>query len=805
MKKQLLLFNLFVLLVCFFNEALGQYTVVNNPINKPGYKLILNDEFNSGPFNDSKWYRQNYYHGEDGAEIQIYVDNLYHIPQNPNYIFRDGKLVLAARKEDPPAEMNSNYKYTSAWFESLAKFKNGYFEIRCKLPLGNSTWPAFWLYTSDSYEKGGHEVDIFEYLGNTPTKATNNLIWMNSKNDGCDCSPNKDRNDYTCHSTGIEFQTPGYPSFADDFHTYALEWSPTFLRFYLDNKVLRTFSNDCRIPRTYMKIIANLTLSGKDGTPPDYSEYSIDYIRAYKKIWCNNFNSKDWSNSYHRRMVGDVNGDGKDDLVGFGWSDVIVAYGYVDNDVPGFRYPHSAIINKDFLYGQGWNVQRDYIYLADVNGDGAKDIVGFGEKGVTVALGEKVSDLQTPQFTTPKLYVSNFGTNQGWNKAYHRRMVGDVNGDGKDDLVCFGWSDVIVAYGYVDNNGFGFRYSRSAIVNKDFCYNQDWNTQRDDIYLADVNGDGVKDIVGFGEKGVTVALGKKVSDLQTPQFTTPQLYISNFGTNQGWNKAYHWRMVGDVNGDGKDDLVCFGWSDVIVAYGYVDNNGFGFRYPRSAIVNKDFCYAQNWDVEKHPIYLADMNGDGAKDIVGFFNDGVKVAYGDKNDNLQTPSFTYNKDYYELNDYGCNVSASTNNGFSTTNDVRLVGDANGDHVNDIVAFGNEGVFVTPFTNCNHLDKISSLKSAKLDSNPKTIENSDAINDENEINIFPNPSNGLFSINLSGKSNKTSNVKIYNSLGMKILDSEIQNQKQFDLRRYPKGLYIININVLDNIITSKLIIE
>ncbi|OFX59389.1 MAG: hypothetical protein A2W84_12585 [Bacteroidetes bacterium GWC2_40_13] len=685
MKKQLLLFNLFVLLVCFFNEALGQYTVVNNPINKPGYKLILNDEFNSGPFNDSKWYRQNYYHGEDGAEIQIYVDNLYHIPQNPNYIFRDGKLVLAARKEDPPAEMNSNYKYTSAWFESLAKFKNGYFEIRCKLPLGNSTWPAFWLYTSDSYEKGGHEVDIFEYLGNTPTKATNNLIWMNSKNDGCDCSPNKDRNDYTCHSTGIEFQTPGYPSFADDFHTYALEWSPTFLRFYLDNKVLRTFSNDCRIPRTYMKIIANLTLSGKDGTPPDYSEYSIDYIRAYKKIWCNNFNSKDWSNSYHRRMVGDVNGDGKDDLVGFGWSDVIVAYGYVDNDGPGFRYPHSAIINKDFCYGQGWNVQRDYIYLADVNGDGAKDIVGFGEKGVTVALGEKVSDLQTPQFTTP------------------------------------------------------------------------------------------------------------------------QLYISNFGTNQGWNKAYHWRMVGDVNGDGKDDLVCFGWSDVIVAYGYVDNNGFGFRYPRSAIVNKDFCYAQNWDVEKHPIYLADMNGDGAKDIVGFFNDGVKVAYGDKNDNLQTPSFTYNKDYYELNDYGCNVSASTNNGFSTTNDVRLVGDANGDHVNDIVAFGNEGVFVTPFTNCNHLDKISSLKSAKLDSNPKTIENSDAINDENEINIFPNPSNGLFSINLSGKSNKTSNVKIYNSLGMKILDSEIQNQKQFDLRRYPKGLYIININVLDNIITSKLIIE
>ena len=65
---------------------------------------------------------------------------------------------------------------------------------------------------------------------------------------------------------------------------------------------------------------------------------------------------------------------------------------------------------------------------------------------------------------------------------------------------------------------------------------------------------------------------------------------------------------------------------------------------------------------------------------------------------------------------------------------------------------------------------------------------------EMNVFPNPNDGLFSIfiNKNGKYLAT----IYNMLGEKMWSNEISDQYQMDMRNYAKGQYMLEIIDLKN---------
>ena len=81
-------------------------------------------------------------------------------------------------------------------------------------------------------------------------------------------------------------------------------------------------------------------------------------------------------------MMADVNGDGMADIVGFEYAGTRVAL----SNGAGFDRPTTWI--SAFAYGAGgWISQDKYPrMMADVNGDGLADIVGFGYAGAYVAL-----------------------------------------------------------------------------------------------------------------------------------------------------------------------------------------------------------------------------------------------------------------------------------------------------------------------------------------------------------------------------------------------------------------------------------
>ncbi|UUR08221.1 M10 family metallopeptidase C-terminal domain-containing protein [Sphingomonas glaciei] len=310
-----------------------------------------------------------------------------------------------------------------------------------------------------------------------------------------------------------------------------------------------------------------------------------------------------WSTQdLYPRHIADVNGDGFGDIVGFGSQGVLVSYGAA---LSGFTPAKMA--TGHFGSNTGW-ISDNLFYreLADINGDGRADIIGFGIAGTLTAIAKADGS-----FADPVTGLLDFGINQGWTtQEGFARATGDVNGDGKADLIGFGSAGTLVALGKGDGT---FQETRFSLA--DYGVRQGWTSDNSfRRMLADVNGDGSDDIVGFGYAGALVSLSNGDGT-----FTSARLILNNFGLQQGWSSQNSFsRDIADVNGDGFADIVGFGAAGTYVAYGTANGT---FSEARLDVEN--FAAKQGWTNDA--IYhreLADINGDGRIDVVGFGAAGV---------------------------------------------------------------------------------------------------------------------------------------------------------------------------------------
>ncbi|CAO4170965.1 hypothetical protein [Methylorubrum extorquens] len=308
------------------------------------------------------------------------------------------------------------------------------------------------------------------------------------------------------------------------------------------------------------------------------------------------------SNDRYPRQLADVNGDSMADLVGFGESGVFVSLATGDGN-----FGPAALKFGGFTFAEGWNSDDRYPrQLADVNGDSMADLVGFGESGVFVSLATGDGN-----FGPAALEFSGFTSAEGWNSDdRYPRQLADVNGDSMADLVGFGESGVFVSLATGDGN-----FGPAALKFGGFTFAEGWNS--DDRYprqLADVDGDSMADLVGFGESGVFVSLATGDGN-----FGPAALEFSGFTSAEGWNSDDRYpRQLADVNGDSMADLVGFGESGVFVSLATGDGN-FG----PAALEFSGFTFVEGWNSDdRYPRQLADVNGDNTADIIGFGEAGV---------------------------------------------------------------------------------------------------------------------------------------------------------------------------------------
>lgn len=229
--------------------------------------LVWSDEFNGTTLDGTKWTAENGGGGWGNGELQYY--------KAANATVSSGTLKITAKKERVQAN-----NYTSARLKTYLKgdWTYGRFEARIKLPKGAGLWPAFWMMPTDSYygtwPRSG-EIDISELIGSKPTNSFGTLHYGTSSTD----HQYKTSNFYLNNGT-----------FADAFHTFAIEWQAGIIKWYVDDNLYQTLTPADISPYTWpfdkrFYIILNLAVGGTLGGTVNNTIFpvamEVDYVRVY--------------------------------------------------------------------------------------------------------------------------------------------------------------------------------------------------------------------------------------------------------------------------------------------------------------------------------------------------------------------------------------------------------------------------------------------------------------------------------------------------------------------------------------------
>lgn len=200
-----------------------------------------------------------------GNEWERYRDN-------DNHVISGGVLHLVARV---PSGVLTPGMIESGMIRSKWETKYGYFEARMKVPTGLGMWPAFWFSADKTWPP---EIDIVEIV--------NNGKWNTTKESFHSVHGNFIGKITGINDTGYK---PGF-DYADDFHTFAIEWTPTFVRHYVDNQfvVEREFQwrQNNGADGDTVPVVVNLAVGGGwPGSPKELSDFPASLDVAYIRVW----------------------------------------------------------------------------------------------------------------------------------------------------------------------------------------------------------------------------------------------------------------------------------------------------------------------------------------------------------------------------------------------------------------------------------------------------------------------------------------------------------------------------------------
>jgi hypothetical protein len=296
--------------------------------------------------------------------------------------------------------------------------------------------------------------------------------------------------------------------------------------------------------------------------------------------------------------VGDVNGDGKTDLITF-TRDNPASFGdvYVSLSL-GTSFEATSSKWHDFFAIS----TAEQVVIGDYNGDGKDDIgtwLSNTSRQFYVALS------QGNGMGTAAVWANSIGTN-----ASDLLFAGDVNGDGKKDLIAFARTEGKVYVAISNGTTFG-----TPTVWHNFFAVSTYERPR----VGDVNGDGRADIVTFATDSPTAFGDVYVAVSNGTQFVNPATGVPN-GSDK-WHDFFAIRpteevRVGRLDSDVRQDFFTFLPMPFGQCYTALSQ---GNAMAGSVEWREHVVFA---DTDKP--FVGDVNGDGRADVIIFAQSEGKV-------------------------------------------------------------------------------------------------------------------------------------------------------------------------------------
>jgi len=430
--------------------------------------------------------------------------------------------------------------------------------------------------------------------------------------------------------------------------------------------------------------------------------------------------------------VGDVNGDGRPDLVTANSSNIGTGTAGVLLGLAGGGF--AAMTN----YPTGSTGIPQSVAVADVNGDGRPDLVAAnGNSTVGVLLG-RASGGFAAATTYPTVSTTFFVA------------VADVNGDGRPDLVAVnsGSNTIQVLLGQA---GGGFANGGTYLVG---------GGSPAGVAVADVNGDGRADLVTANNNNTAGVLLGQAGGGFAAAVTYPTGGTGISGV-----------AVADVNGDGRPDLVTANYSSV----------GTGTAGVLLRLAGGGFAavttYSTGTGSRPTGVAVADVNGDGRLDIVtANYPNTAGVLLG------QTGG-------------GFAAVTTYSTGISSSPLGVAVADVNGDGRPDIVTANSDQNAVGVLLNTGTYTPLAAAPGAPA---------------ADDVALFPNPARGGFAVRLPvGWGTAPARAELLNALGQVVAAHTVVLPAgaalNFATDGLAAGVYVLRVQAAGHALAKRVLVD
>ncbi|PWG80605.1 MBG domain-containing protein [Pararcticibacter amylolyticus] len=226
-------------------------------------------------------------------------------------------------------------------------------------------------------------------------------------------------------------------------------------------------------------------------------------------------------------VVGDVDGDGKPDVVVSNYASRTFSVLRNTSASGSLSFESQVSVNT----ASGSNM----ITMNDMNGDGKPDVITANAGSSTVSVFRNISTASKVAFDAAKTDYAVGGT-PWW------VTTGDLNGDGKPEVVTAnaGSNNISVI---TNTAGRGVFNSSSFAPAVNYAAAEGSRS----VAIGDLDADGKAELVAANNKSNTVSVFHNTTSGTTASFASPE----NFATGD----TPYGVSIGDVNGDGKPDVV----------------------------------------------------------------------------------------------------------------------------------------------------------------------------------------------------------------------------------------------------------